>query len=85
MLAVLLLCSPLLVVEAVVLSTSNPSNLLLPAGVVVAANALLLGPVLWRGLGPRLTALLAPAALSSRVRPSSWTGTGRRRHADSVR
>lgn len=85
MLAILLLCSPLLLVEAVVLSTAHPSDLLLPAGVVLAANALLLGPVLWRGIGPRLAARLGPAALSSSARWSSWTGTVRRRHAGSVR
>lgn len=50
LLALLLLCSPLLIVEAVVLSTRNPSSLLLPVGVFVAANALLLSPALWRRL-----------------------------------
>jgi hypothetical protein len=53
MLTVLLLSSPLLLVEAVLLSTREPSNLLLPAGVAVAANALLLGPLLWRRFGRR--------------------------------
>jgi hypothetical protein len=51
MLTVLLLSSPLLLVEAVLLSTRDPSNLLLPAGVAVAANALLLGPLLMRRFG----------------------------------
>lgn len=48
--ALFLLCSPLLIVEAVVLSTRNPSSLLLPVGVFAAANALLLSPALWRRL-----------------------------------
>jgi hypothetical protein len=48
LLAVILLCSPLLIVEAVVLSTRNPSSLLLPVGVFAVANALLLSPALPR-------------------------------------
>lgn len=69
LLALFLLCSPLLIVEAVVLSTRNPSSLLLPVGVFAVANALLLSPALRR----------------CRVRWSSWTATARHRHADSVR
>ena len=67
--ALFLLCSPLLIVEAVVLSTRNPSSLLLPVGVFAAANALLLSPALWR----------------RRLRWSSWTATARHRHAGSAR
>ena len=68
LLALILLCSPLLIVEAVVLSTRNPSSLLLPLGVFAVANALLLVPAVCRGF-----------------RSSSWPGTARHRHADSVR
>ena len=50
LLALILLCSPLLIVEAVVLSTRDPSSLLLPLGVFAVANALLLFPPLWRRL-----------------------------------
>jgi hypothetical protein len=84
-LAALLLCPTLLAVEAVTVSIRNPSSLLVPACVFAVANALLLGPALWRALGSRVTALVAAAALSSRARWSSWTVTARRRHADSVR
>jgi hypothetical protein len=69
LLALFLLCSSLLIVEAVVLSTRNPSSLLLPVGVFAAANALLLAPALWR----------------RRLRWSSWTATARHRHAGSAR
>ena len=50
LLALILLCSPPLIVEAVVHSTRNPSSLLLPLGVFAVANALLLVPVLCRRL-----------------------------------
>lgn len=82
MVTAFLICSPLLAVEAMIVSARNPSNLWLPVGVAVAANGVLLGPALRRRFGPRLLAL---AAFSSRARWSSWTATARRRHADSVR
>ena len=85
LLAAFLLGSPLLLAEAVIVTTRDPSNLLLPLCVCGAVNALLLGPAFRGRLRPRWLAPLASVALSSRARWSSWTATGRRRHADSVR
>src|SRR6266496_3304832 len=85
LLATFLLGSSLLVADAVVVSTRNPSNLLFPLVVGGAANALLLCPALRRGFGQRCMMLAgARAALSSRARWSSWTATGHRRRAGSV-
>jgi hypothetical protein len=59
LLVLFLLCSPPLIVEAVVLSSRNPSSLLLPVGVFAVANALLLSPALWRRI--RWSSLTATA------------------------
>jgi hypothetical protein len=85
LLAAFLLGSPLLVTEAVLATTRHPSNLLVPLSVWGAVNALLLCPALSGRPRPRWMALVAGVALSSRARWSSWTVTGRHRHAGSAR